>query len=67
MRRLINSSEDVGGCCRVTTSSKRPRRWRGDTLSCLCAQSRAANSDWKQASCPGEGPLLGYYKVSGEG
>ena len=37
---------------------KRPRRWRDDTLSCLCAQSRAAHSAWKQAGCPGEGPLF---------
>lgn len=38
--------------------SKRPRKWRDNTLSCLCAQSRAARSAWKQAGCPGEGQLL---------
>ena len=37
---------------------KRPRKWRDNTLSCLCAQSRAARSVWKQAGCPGEGPLF---------
>ena len=36
---------------------KRPRKWRDNTLSCLCAQSRAARSTWKQAGCPGEGQL----------
>ena len=31
---------------------KRPRKWKDDTLSCLCAESRVAHSAWKQASCP---------------
>jgi len=36
---------------------RRPTRWRDDTLSCLCTQSRAARAAWKEAGCPLEGPL----------
>ena len=42
----------------TTSSSARSRRWRDDTLSCLCSQSRAARLAWKQAGCPGEGLLF---------
>ena len=28
---------------------RRPRKWKDDTLSCLCAESRVAHSAWKQA------------------
>ena len=37
---------------------KRPRKWKDDTLSCLCAESRVAHSAWKQAGCPGKGVLF---------
>ena len=37
---------------------KRPSKWKDDTLSCLCAESRVAHSAWKQAGCPGKGALL---------
>ena len=37
---------------------RRRARWRDDTLSCLCAQSRAARAAWKEAGRPGEGPLF---------
>lgn len=36
---------------------RRPTRWRDETLSCLCAQSSAARSAWKEAGYPLEGPL----------
>ena len=36
---------------------RRKTRWRDDTLSCLCTQSRAARAAWKEAGRPGEGPL----------
>ena len=37
-------------------------RWRDDTLSCLCAQSRAANAAWKEAGCTADGP---HFKENG--
>lgn len=37
---------------------RRRTKWRDDTLSCLCAQSRAARAAWKEAGCNLEGPLF---------
>ena len=37
---------------------RRKAKWRDDTLSHLCAQSRAARAAWKEAGRPGEGPLF---------
>ena len=32
-------------------------RWRDDTFSLLCAQSRAACSAWKESGCRWDGPF----------
>ena len=37
---------------------RRKAKWRDDTLSRLCAQSRAARVAWKEAGRPGEEPLF---------
>ena len=37
---------------------RKPRRWKDDTLTALCAQSRSACRAWKDADCPSEGPLF---------
>ena len=34
------------------------RKWRDDTLRCLCAQSRKPHLVWKDAGSPAEGPLF---------
>ena len=36
----------------------KPQRWKDDTLTALCAQSRSARRAWKDAGCPSEGPLF---------
>ena len=37
---------------------RKPQRWKDDTLTALCAQSRSARRAWKDAGCPSEGPLF---------
>ena len=37
---------------------RKPRRWKDDTLTTLCAQSRSARRACKDAGCPSEGPLF---------
>ena len=54
VRMLVDAAEQQ----LALVQPQRPRRWRDDTFSCLCAQSRAACSAWKQACCPGGGPLF---------
>ena len=34
------------------------QRWKDDTLTALCAQSRSAHRAWKDAGCPSEGSLF---------
>ena len=34
---------------------RKPQRWKDDTLTALCAQSRSARRAWKDAGCPSEG------------
>jgi len=36
---------------------RKPQRWKDDTLTALCAQSRSACRAWKDAGCPSEGPF----------
>ena len=36
---------------------RRTSMYRDNTLSCLCAQSRAAHKAWREAGCPSDGPL----------
>ena len=36
---------------------RKRKKWRDDTLSCLCVQSRKARMAWKDAGSPAEGPL----------
>ena len=31
---------------------RKPRRWKDDTLTALCAQSRSVHKAWKDAGCP---------------
>ena len=33
---------------------RKPQRWKDDTLTALCAQSRSARRAWKDAGCPSE-------------
>ena len=37
---------------------RKPQRWKDDTLTALCAQSRSAHRAWKDAGCPSEGLLF---------
>ena len=37
---------------------RKPRRWKDDTLTVLCAQSQSAWRAWKEAGCPSEGSLF---------
>ena len=37
---------------------RKPRRWKDDTLTALCAQSRSARRAWKNAGCPSEGSVF---------
>ena len=51
---LTDTAEKLLPC----VQPRRKAKWKDDTLSQLCAQSRAARAAWKEAECPGEGPLF---------
>ena len=51
---LTDTAEKLLPC----VQPRRKTKWKDDTLSRLCAQSRAARAAWKEAGCPGEGPVF---------
>ena len=67
--RLYNDVEDINSNIQHVAdilketadcllSREQLKKWRDDTLSCLCAQSQRARSKWKNAGSPKVGPLF---------